>query len=122
MSWVQRFYAPPLSSLGGIVLGSPMAIVTEKDGKETTGGIAAIRDAFQAASDGKLVCLDARMSYGAGDVQNLRFIGRWAVDGTPFDVSDMLPAGAPLAPHARAMARELIEGKTASDPTEGKVS
>lgn len=89
-----------------------MAIVTEKDGKETTGGIAAIRDAFQSASDGKLVCLDARMVYDhtAGpDGQRLTFIGRWAVDGKPFVVTDACPAGAPLAPLARAMARELIE-------------
>lgn len=89
-----------------------MALVTEKDGKETAGGIAAIRDAFQSASDGKLVCLDARMSYDHGDgpdKQVLRFIGRWAVDGKPFDITDTAPAGAPLAPLARAMARELIE-------------
>lgn len=88
-----------------------MALVTERDGKETSGGIAAIRDAFQTASDGKLVCLDARMDYdhSAGpDRQRLRFIGRWAVDGKPFDVTDTCPAGAPLAPFARAMARELL--------------
>lgn len=88
-----------------------MALVTERDGKETSGGITAIRDAFQTASDGKLVCLDARMDYdhSAGpDRQRLRFIGRWAVDGRPFDVTDACPAGAPLAPFARAMARELV--------------
>lgn len=91
-----------------------MAIVTERDGKETVGGIAAIRDAFVAASDGKLVCLDARMGYDhdvVRDRQMLRFIGRWAADGKPFDVIDYAPAGAPLAPLARAMAREMIEGK-----------
>jgi hypothetical protein len=93
-----------------------MAVVIEKDGKETTGGIAAIRDAFQAASNGLLVCLDARMNYDhtdAPDCQVLRFIGRWAADGAPFDVCDTVAAGAPLAPHARAMARELIEGRAA---------
>ncbi len=91
-----------------------MAIVTEKDGKETTGGIAAIRDAFQRASDGKLVCLDARMTYDHSDGpdrQTLRFIGRWAADGATFDVTDTVAAGAPLAPHAQAMAREMIKEK-----------
>jgi hypothetical protein len=89
-----------------------MALVIEKDGKETTGGIAAIRDAFQSASDGKLVCLNARMGYDHSDGpdrQVLRFIGRWAADGKTFDIEETVPAGFPLAPYARAMARELIE-------------
>lgn len=88
-----------------------MALVTEKDGKETIGGIAAIRDAFQTASDGKLVCLDARMDYDHSegpDRQRLRFIGKWTADGRPFDITGTAPAGAPLAPLARAMARELL--------------
>lgn len=86
-----------------------MAVVIEADGKETTGGIAAIRDAFVTAGGGKLTCLDARMSYRPGDVQHLEFSGHFTGNnGLPFNVQCDVPPGAPLAPHARAMARELV--------------
>jgi len=89
-----------------------MAIVIDADGKETAGGIAAIRDAFVMSARGKLVVLDARMSYDHSNGANgqvLEFAGRYAADGTPFAVkSDPIPAGTPLAPHARAMARKLV--------------
>lgn len=86
-----------------------MAVLIEADGKETMGGITAIRDAFQAASQGKLACNRAAMRYAQGNAQVLEFSGVWCADGKPFKVtSDAIPAGAPLAPHARAMARELI--------------
>ena len=90
-----------------------MAILIDADGKETAGGIAAIRDAFVMSAHGKLVCLDARMSYDHStepNAQVLEFSGRHADSGEPFNVkSDPIPAGGPLAAHARAMARKLIE-------------
>lgn len=92
-----------------------MALLIDADGKETAGGIVAIRDAFLAAADGKLVCLDARMGYDHSaepNAQVLEFSGRWAVDGKAFAVkSDPIPAGGPLAAHARALARQLIESQ-----------
>lgn len=90
-----------------------MAIVIDADGKETVGGIVAIRNAFVEASGGKLTCTDARMGYDhthGANGQRLTFIGRWG-DGTAFEVSHYVPPHAPLAPHARAAAREIIEGR-----------
>jgi hypothetical protein len=90
-----------------------MALLIDADGKETAGGIVAVRDAFVAAADGKLVCLDARMSYDHSqgpNAQVLEFSGRWAADGKPFAVkSDPIPPGGALAAQARALARKLIE-------------
>lgn len=89
-----------------------MALLIEKDGKQTMGGIAAVRDAFVTAAGDKLAVLDARMSYGPGNTQVLEFSGKWCADGTAFHVtSDVIPAGAALGPHAQAMARKLIEEK-----------
>lgn len=97
-----------------------MAVVIEADGKETTGGIAAIRDAFVTAGGGKLTCLDARMSYRPGDVQHLEFSGHFSGNqGQPFKVEAEAAPGAPLAPLARAMARELVAatpGATSPQP------
>lgn len=89
-----------------------MALLIDKDGKETVGGIQAIRNAFVEASDRKLVCLDCTMQYDhskGSNGQKLTFSGRWADDGTPFHVTEYVPPGIALAPHARAAARELIE-------------
>lgn len=88
-----------------------MAIVTEKDGTETVGGIVAIRDAFQAVGKGQLHCLECSMAYDHSrgpNGQALSFTGRWS-DGTPFHVTHYVPPGAQLAAHARAAARELLE-------------
>lgn len=90
-----------------------MALVANRDGSETAGGMAAIRDAFVAASEGKLVCLDATMGYdhSAGpNAQVLTFKGRYAADGREFAVtSNPILPGAALAAVARSMARKLIE-------------
>jgi hypothetical protein len=91
-----------------------MALVIDKDGKETYGGIVAIRNAFVEASEGKLVCLDCTMSYDHSQAPNgqlLKFSGRWVADGSTFEVSKYVPPGGAAASHARAAARELIEGK-----------
>jgi hypothetical protein len=86
-----------------------MAIVIDADGKETVGGIAAVRDAFNIVGAPALTCTDARMRYGAGNTQILEFVGKWCVDGRPFAlISAPIPPGMPLAAQARAMARELI--------------
>lgn len=89
-----------------------MALVIDSDGKETVGGIVAIRNAFVEASGGKLVCLDCRMEYdhaNGANGQKLTFTGRWADDGTPYETAAHVPPGLALAPYARAAARELIE-------------
>lgn len=86
-----------------------MALLIDADGKETVGGIMAIRDAFQDASGNKLACSKSTMRHGIGDSQILAFSGVWCADGRPFTVEEELPPGAPLAAHARRMARELIE-------------
>jgi hypothetical protein len=86
-----------------------MAVVIEADGKETVGGIAAVRDAFNAVADGVLSCSECRMRYGEGNSQILEMAGKWSADGKPFALtSDPIPPSVPLAAHARAMARELI--------------
>jgi hypothetical protein len=85
-----------------------MAIVIEADGKETVGGIAAVRDAFNSVADGVLSCTDCRMRYAEGNSQILELAGKWN-DGKSFALtSDPIPPNMPLAAHARAMARELI--------------
>lgn len=89
-----------------------MALLIDKDGKETVGGIVAIRNAFVEASGGKLVCLDCTMGYdhsNGANGQKLTFSGRWADDGTPFITTVTAPPGLALAPYARMVARELIE-------------
>ena len=89
-----------------------MALVIDKDGKETSGGIVSIRNAFVEASGGKLVCLDCTMTYDhtqAPNGQLLKFTGRWAADGSPFELSENVPPGGAAASHARAVARELVE-------------
>jgi hypothetical protein len=90
-----------------------MALVTDKDGKETVGGIVAIRTAFVEAGEGNLICLDCKMSYDHSQAPNgqiLVFEGRFT-DGTAFRVTQYVPPGEATAAHARAAARELIEGK-----------
>lgn len=90
-----------------------MALVYDRQGGAAAGGIVQIRDAFVAASDGKLVCLDATMTYdhSAGpNAQVLRFAGRYAADGKPFKIeSNPILPGAPLAAIAGALARRLLE-------------
>lgn len=93
-----------------------MALVTDSDGKETVGGIVAIRNAFKEAGGGALVCLDCTLGYDHGhgaNAQVLTFSGRWAVDGTPFRAEQIVPPGEMPAPHARAAARELLAGRAA---------
>lgn len=90
-----------------------MAMVYDRDGNSSAGGMAAIRDAFVAASDGKLVCLDATMGYdhSAGpNAQVLTFAGKWAADGAPFEIKSppILP-GLPLAQAAQRLARRLLD-------------
>lgn len=89
-----------------------MAVVYDRDGNATAGGMAAIRDAFVTAADGKLVCLDATMGYdhSAGpNAQVLTFKGKWADDGSPFEVkSPPILAGLPLAQAARRLAQWLV--------------
>lgn len=89
-----------------------MALVIDSDGKETVGGIVAIRTAFVTASDGKLVCLDCRMEYDHShgpNGQKLTFTGRWADDGSTYTVTEFVPPGAAAGVHARMAARTLIE-------------
>lgn len=92
-----------------------MALVTDKDGKETIGGIVAIRTAFVEAGGGKLFCLDCTMGYDHSETANgqvLTFSGYWSGDqARPFHVTAYVPPGEAIAAHARAAARELIEGK-----------
>jgi len=92
-----------------------MAIVTDADGKETVGGIVALRNAFVEAAGGKLVCLDCSLGYDHSQAPNgqlLTFSGYWAGDRTkPFHVTEYVPPGVAAAPHARAAARELIESQ-----------
>lgn len=87
-----------------------MALEIDSAGKETIGGIAAVRDAFVKAAQGKLSCLEATLAYGDGDRQVLRFVGKWNSDGRGFDRSVIAPPGAALAPHAEQCAREILAG------------
>jgi hypothetical protein len=88
-----------------------MGLVIDKDGKETIGGIAAIRNAFQDAAGGKLACTDATLSYGEGNAQVLTFAGHWHADGRTFRVtSNPILPGVPLAGVAASLARSLIQG------------
>jgi hypothetical protein len=90
-----------------------MAIVTEKDGTETVGGIVAIRTAFVEAGGGKLVCLDCTLGYDHSQAPNgqlLTFSGYWSGDQTkPFRITAYVPPNEAAASHARAAARELIQ-------------
>ncbi len=85
-----------------------MAMEIDKDGKQVVGGIAAVRDAFVKAGQGKLSCLQATMSYELGQYQVLYFVGKWNSDGRPFDASTTVPPGAALAPYAEQLARDLL--------------
>lgn len=91
-----------------------MALVIDKDGKETHGGIVSIRTAFVEASEGKLVCMDCTMTYDHSQAPNgqmLTFDGYWSGDQTkPFHVTAYVPPGDAAAAYARAAARELVEG------------
>ncbi len=90
-----------------------MALVEDKDGKETVGGIVALRTAFVEAGEGKLICTDARMNYDhthGANGQKLTFSGRWK-DGTPFEVTEYVPPHAAAARHARRAARMLVKSK-----------
>lgn len=91
-----------------------MAKLVEQDGTITgMGGIAQVRNAFVNAGRGKLVCTEGRLDYdheSAANAQVLRFVGKFAETGKPFDVaSGPLPAGANLSEAAVALARSLIE-------------
>lgn len=90
-----------------------MALLVDKDGKETVGGIQQLRDAFQNAAGGKLAVSAAHLRYDHSQGANgqvLEFSGHFSADGKPFAVSsDPIPAGAPLAPVARALAISLLE-------------
>jgi hypothetical protein len=86
-----------------------MGLEIDKDGKQTVGGIAAIRNAFQDAAQGKLACTDATLGYAEGNAQVLTFAGHWHGDGRTFRVtSDPIPPGLPLAGAAATLARRLI--------------
>ena len=86
-----------------------MGLEIDKDGKQTSGGIAAIRNAFQDAAGGKLACTDATLGYAEGNAQVLTFVGHWHSDGRAFRAtSDPIPPGLPLADAAAALARRLV--------------
>ena len=86
-------------------------------GEGITGGIAAVREAFNHTAHGKFVCTQVWMTYDhrtEANAQVLELIGHQVGGAKGFRVTCPVPAGHSLVPAARAMAHKLMtEGSDA---------